>query len=214
MEEVHRGLPEKEFERPDGIVSVEVCRDSGLLPTELCRNDPRGSRVYTEYFVAGTQPTEECNVHQELEICKTSGMRAGPYCPPDTIETKIGIVRQEPINYEINPAASVKDAEFELTLEMREGPTCTVHLYPGMNTVPGMYPVDPSAPIVTDPTADGWWGNPTPTPAIGWPFAQPPTPTPIQLVPPPTPTPVSPDGATWPYATLPPEQIIDPADDE
>ena len=69
-----------EFERPDGIVQVAVCRDSGMLPGKYCKKDPRGSRVYTEYFVKGTEPTETCEHHEEVEVCKVSGLLPSAAC--------------------------------------------------------------------------------------------------------------------------------------
>ena len=53
------------FEPPRDVVAVEVCRLSGALPGEGCRNaasiSPTGeitykSMVYTDYFVRGTEP--------------------------------------------------------------------------------------------------------------------------------------------------------------
>lgn len=68
------------FERPEGIVEVAVCRDSGMLPTKFCRTEPRGSRIYTEFFAEGTQPTKKCEHHEEKEVCKVSGLLPGPNC--------------------------------------------------------------------------------------------------------------------------------------
>jgi penicillin-binding protein 1A len=53
MKEIHENLPPIEFERPPGIVERVVTERSGLLPTE----DYRGA-TYTDYFIAGTEPTE------------------------------------------------------------------------------------------------------------------------------------------------------------
>jgi penicillin-binding protein 1A len=47
MAAVHENLPEKDFTKPSNVVECSVCKDSGLLPTDACRNDPRGSRVVT-----------------------------------------------------------------------------------------------------------------------------------------------------------------------
>lgn len=63
MSRVHEGLPDKGFERPEGIVSVSVCRKSGMLPTEGCYLDYRGSSVRSELFMAGTEPKSHCSVH-------------------------------------------------------------------------------------------------------------------------------------------------------
>ena len=67
MTRVHetKGLEDKEFEVPEGIVQVDICRKSGKLPTSGCRSDYRnhGNAVYTEYFDADNVPTEYCDHH-------------------------------------------------------------------------------------------------------------------------------------------------------
>jgi len=61
MSEIHRGLPFKDFIRPqNGLIDVRVCSVSGLLPTEQC-NEGTVSLVYYE----GTQPFGYCDLHQE-----------------------------------------------------------------------------------------------------------------------------------------------------
>ena len=58
---------------PAGIVTASVCRLSGKLATEECRDADvvnkdgqleRRSMVYTEYFARGTEPTTYCDAHQ------------------------------------------------------------------------------------------------------------------------------------------------------
>ena len=58
--------------RPADIVSVEICRLTGALPTEGCRRatalNDRGeitarSSVGVEYFQIGTEPVDECSIH-------------------------------------------------------------------------------------------------------------------------------------------------------
>lgn len=66
MNRVHEGMtPVSEFEVPDNIVRVEICRKSGLLPKQACYNDYRAgsNAVYTEYFDADNVPTEVCDHH-------------------------------------------------------------------------------------------------------------------------------------------------------
>ncbi|SFG42256.1 transglycosylase domain-containing protein [Oribacterium sp. WCC10] len=63
MERVHEGLPDIGFEEPAGIVTAEVCRKSGMLPSSGCYRDYRGSAVITEYFTAGTVPVDTCDHH-------------------------------------------------------------------------------------------------------------------------------------------------------
>lgn len=116
MEEIHRDLPRREFERPPGIVAVDVCRISGLLPIPgVCNQDHRGARegggmIRTELFVSGTQPTTFCNVHQSVTVNMHTGYVASDYCPPDSLQTVIGIVRPVPFNGH----QFIGDAQFEL----------------------------------------------------------------------------------------------------
>ncbi|MDP3387984.1 MAG: transglycosylase domain-containing protein [Eubacteriales bacterium] len=93
MVEVHKNMPPAEFVRPEGLVSVNICLDSGLLPSELCSHDQRGSRITSELFVRGTEPTTFCDVHVEKTICVGSGLLPGPYCPLDQLETRVFISR-------------------------------------------------------------------------------------------------------------------------
>jgi hypothetical protein len=62
---------------PRGVTSATVCRLSGKLATDGCRdvevvdaNDhiEHRSMVYTEYFAAGTAPTTFCDLHQTHNI--------------------------------------------------------------------------------------------------------------------------------------------------
>ncbi len=54
-----RAIPEP-WERPGGLVYRAVNRVSGKLQTEYCPLD----EVYTEVYLPGTEPEEECDLHQ------------------------------------------------------------------------------------------------------------------------------------------------------
>jgi hypothetical protein len=91
MRPIHSALGGKTFaeSRPEGVVQAAICNVSGLLPTENCRHDPRGSRVYTEFFVAGTVPRNSCENHVRVEICDDTGGVATEFCPRKTGRTYI-----------------------------------------------------------------------------------------------------------------------------
>ena len=80
MEQVHGGLANKEFNKPTNVVECTVCRDSGLLMTDACREDPRGSRAVTVELSLYDVPTQNCDVHKEVEICGASGHVVNEYC--------------------------------------------------------------------------------------------------------------------------------------
>ncbi len=61
MTQVHKGLPSKSFERPSGIVTQNICRESGQIATHFCQ------KTRTEKFVAGTEPKDYCDMHTQDE---------------------------------------------------------------------------------------------------------------------------------------------------
>ena len=85
MSRAHEGKADVGFHMPDSIEAVQVCHKSGLLPNPgVCDLDPRGSAVYTEFFEAGTAPTEVCTHHVLTTICSESGAAATEFCPEET----------------------------------------------------------------------------------------------------------------------------------
>jgi penicillin-binding protein 1B len=61
----------REFSKPGGIESAEICEDTGKLAGDFC------DRTRTEYFVEGTAPSEKCDLHsfgspQQTSLPQTS----------------------------------------------------------------------------------------------------------------------------------------------
>lgn len=98
MEEAHKNLKVKDFERPDGLVSVDICTISGKRPSELCALDPRGSTVRSELFIKGTEPAADniCDVHVIKDVDIETGKLATPYCPSPLVKSKVFVQRTEP----------------------------------------------------------------------------------------------------------------------
>lgn len=96
MKKANEGLSTKDIEKPSGIVEVAVCKDSGLLATDLCRNDPRGNRVYTEMFIDGTQPTSYCETHVSARVNSLTGLLATDNTPLGLITNRIFIKKDHP----------------------------------------------------------------------------------------------------------------------
>ncbi|MBN2393047.1 MAG: transglycosylase domain-containing protein [Anaerolineae bacterium] len=61
MEAALKGQPVQAFARPEGLVDVEVCALSGELPGPDCPH-----RI-VEMFIAGTEPTTVCQIHQRID---------------------------------------------------------------------------------------------------------------------------------------------------
>ncbi len=121
MKQAHKGLTGRTFEedRPDGVVTATICRDSGLLATDNCKHDQRGNRTYKEFFVKGTVPTKQCETHVKVEICKETGLLANEFC--EEKEEKVFITR--PNSGTDTSWRSAADAKYMLTIK----DTCDKH---------------------------------------------------------------------------------------
>lgn len=111
MNEAHKGLENKSIPRPDNITEVEISMDSGTLPTELTHKDPRGSRVYKELFISGTEPTTYDNIHVRAKVVRTGNdyyVLASPNSNPNAIEDKVFIRR------DYTPSVSLADQIYVL----------------------------------------------------------------------------------------------------
>ena len=63
MSRIHADLPDKDFFSCSGLTYVKVCADSGMLATDSCAEDCRGSRVYSALVAADNAPSAYCNMH-------------------------------------------------------------------------------------------------------------------------------------------------------
>ncbi|MBS4008921.1 MAG: transglycosylase domain-containing protein [Clostridium sp.] len=86
---IHRGLPPRDFTRPDNLVRVAVCTKSGLRPSPNCPPE----QVASDWFLPRNVPTQICDIHVELEISTQSGLLAGPYCPENVREKRVFLNR-------------------------------------------------------------------------------------------------------------------------
>jgi len=86
METALKSSPTREFERPDGLIDLDVCAMSGLLPTPYC---PFTTRIA---FIAGTEPTQPDNLYRPIEIDVATGLPATSDTPRDRIATRVYLV--------------------------------------------------------------------------------------------------------------------------
>ncbi|MBU3190939.1 transglycosylase domain-containing protein [Clostridium bowmanii] len=110
MKEAHTTLPVTNVQRPAGISSYSVSKDSGDIPTELTYGDPRGNRAYSELFIDGTQPTTLDSIHVLAKVTRSpSGnyVLISDFTPAEKIETRIFIRRD-------NPNANLEDSDYVL----------------------------------------------------------------------------------------------------
>ncbi len=98
MKKIHtaKGLADRDIieSSPEslGLVKVTTCAVSGQLATDACYHDTMGYGTVTDYWISGTEPTVQCQMHKTLTVCTASGMLAGPYCPAAYQQSKGVIV--------------------------------------------------------------------------------------------------------------------------
>ena len=169
MSGLHSGLPDKQFAQPTGLKQVTVCKDSGLLVTDYCKQDIRGeNRVISDYVFAEDAPTEYCTVHtgeSTVTIClddpvldeneQPTGMYhlAGQFCPEES-KKEVNLLSYD--RQDVGGAVA-NDSEY-LCIAAENMESCTVHTDSFLGGLfPGFDPLDPS----TWPSIDSefWpWG--------------------------------------------------------
>jgi 1A family penicillin-binding protein len=75
MEHAHEGLQVRDFPRPPTIIELEVCADSGTIPSEVCPE-----RRKEIFFQEQPPPGPEYDMHQLIAIDLNSGQRANEFC--------------------------------------------------------------------------------------------------------------------------------------
>lgn len=80
MNEICAGKPAASFTQPNSVTSTELCKVSGLIATDACKKDPRGSQVGVDLVAVGSVPTETCNIHKMVKVCKKTGLLASDKC--------------------------------------------------------------------------------------------------------------------------------------
>lgn len=131
MQKIHQYKESIDFPMPENIVSKRICVYSGKLATELCEHDPRGSAAFDEYFIKGTEPTEECDVHVLAKVCTEAkdiwgrSLLAGENCPAGSVVEQVFIQRPVPF-MPVNPTDPYP---LDWIYEHPAGEYCNIHGY-------------------------------------------------------------------------------------
>ncbi len=132
MERIHEDLEDIGWEVNQDIVSATICSKSGLLAVDgVCDHGEDNGAVYTEYFAAGTEPTEYCNIHEKVNICTVSHRLAGDYCPASAVEEHVYLALD--LNL-LETSYKTDDFNYALTESMIYGYTCNIHSKPPEST--------------------------------------------------------------------------------
>ena len=86
MRTVLYAQPELSFNVPEGVTRMQVCVPSGLIPGDHC------SRRVWEWFIEGTEPTQEDTMYQAFEIDIRTGELATEDTPENYREEKVYLV--------------------------------------------------------------------------------------------------------------------------
>ena len=86
MKNIHKELKKTSFVKPEGVMSVSICMDTGCIATDSC------TRVYQEYVTKDNMPSK-CDGHEHLKICRISGLLANDFCKD--VEERIVLKRPE-----------------------------------------------------------------------------------------------------------------------
>jgi membrane peptidoglycan carboxypeptidase len=76
----------EDWQKPSGIVRVEICEPSGLLPTRYCPS------VANEFFLVGTEPVHNDTFYQPFRINKETGKLATLFTPLDLVVERVYFV--------------------------------------------------------------------------------------------------------------------------
>jgi penicillin-binding protein 1A len=180
MEPLHSGLENRSFATPGNLVTVTICKDSGLLATDACALDPRGGRSMSMSFVSGDQPTQYCTVHTAVEVCTESPVGeisgvyhlAGEFCPEES-RTTIALLDYDRVR--ATESVTARDDGYLLSalVGLENGGLCDVHTEDVPDEPEADDPDDPNALPTDDPNVDPsnpstWpWYDPNTEPSGG-----------------------------------------------
>ena len=121
MKKVDEDLEKKDFDKPEGIVTRTVCKDSGKIATDSCAN--KYSEIFNKDSLPGT-----CTGHSSCEVCKESGKLATEFCVEK--ERRVFGVKLE----------TEENAKWSPKQEITSAPTekCTIHVSAPEISVPNV----------------------------------------------------------------------------
>ena len=79
-------LPPDGWAQPQGMVAMDVCSPSGLLPTDVC------PLVAREIFLEGNQPVNFDDLYRKFSINRETNLLATIFTPPALVDDKVFMV--------------------------------------------------------------------------------------------------------------------------
>ena len=116
MSGAHEGLEALSFTEAENGAWYKICMKCGKLAIDgTCDHTLQGDVTAKEFFVNGTEPTEQCDCHVSVKVCAESGQRAGSYCTDTVTKT-----------YLASATEGTEDAAYVLPEELKSG-SCEKH---------------------------------------------------------------------------------------
>lgn len=89
MQSVATDLPQTAWLQPDGMVQVNVCDPSGMLPTADC------PKTIPEVFISGNEPVQTDTLYQRFPVNYETGKLATVFTPREMVTEKVFMVIPE-----------------------------------------------------------------------------------------------------------------------
>ena len=89
MQAALQDVPDRSFERPDGVVTATVCVPSGKLPSKYC------GKTTQDIFAADSVPKETDDWWQPIKVDSRNGLLATSRTPSKYVEERVYIVLPE-----------------------------------------------------------------------------------------------------------------------
>ncbi len=116
-----KDLKVKDFDDCDNITSAYICSKSGKLAIRgLCDHEinPYSSsgvknEIQKEYFAKGTEPTEYCDAHVKVTLCKSTGLLAKKSCPKNGLYTRVYLAKMENDQWDTQDASRLLPSKLQ-----------------------------------------------------------------------------------------------------
>lgn len=76
--------PNKEFDKPEGLIPVKICASTGTLTCQFCKD------TVTEYFMPGTEPKRSCTIASPDDCAKKKAQAEADGKKPEEIASILG----------------------------------------------------------------------------------------------------------------------------
>lgn len=114
-------LPPESWTVPPGIVQLNVCAPSGMLPGPSCPN------IVSEVFLSGSQPQQSDTLYQVFQVNKETGFLATVFTPSELITNRI-FMNVPPMAQAWADSAGIQTPPTKYDTILQPSPLADVHI--------------------------------------------------------------------------------------